>query len=96
MSQAERKAKVDPTHRLPITHQCQLLSISRSSAYYQAKPQSNGELSLMKLIDALHLQYPFYGARRLRDALRNGPRNLDSAISEIFHGFQAANSWLVW
>ena len=69
MSQAERKAKVDPTHRLPITHQCQLLSISRSSAYYQAKPQTNGELSLMKLIDTLHLQYPFYGARRLRDAL---------------------------
>ncbi len=69
MSQAERKAKVDPTHRLPITHQCQLLSISRSSAYYQAKPQSSEELSLMRHLDALHLQYPFYGARRLRDAL---------------------------
>lgn len=69
MSQAERKAKVDPTHRLPITHQCQILSISRSSAYYQAKPQSIEELGLMKHLDALHLQYPFYGARRLRDAL---------------------------
>jgi len=23
---------------------------------------------------------------------RNGPRNLDSALSEIFHGFQAANA----
>jgi len=69
MSQAERKAKVDPTHRLPITHQCQLLSISRSSAYYQKKPQTNEELSLMKHLDALHLQYPFYGARRLRDIL---------------------------
>ena len=54
---------------MPITHQCQLLSISRSSAYYQAKPQTNKELSLMKHLDALHLQYPFYGARRLRDAL---------------------------
>lgn len=69
MSQAERKAKIDPTHRLPITHQCQLLSISRSSAYYQPKLQSNEELNLMKHLDALHLQYPFYGARRLRDAL---------------------------
>jgi putative transposase len=69
MSQAERKAKIDPTHRLAITHQCQLLSISRSSAYYQAKPQSSEELSLMRHLDALHLQYPFYGARRLRDAL---------------------------
>jgi len=69
MSQAERKARVDPTHRTPITHQCRLLSISRSSAYYQPKPQCDEELSLMKLLDALHLQYPFYGARRLRDAL---------------------------
>jgi len=37
MSQAERKAKVDPTHRLPITHQCQLLSISRSQRLLSAK-----------------------------------------------------------
>ena len=62
MSQAERKAKVDPTHRLPF-HQCQLLSISRSSAYYQAKPQTNGELSLMKLIDTRYTcNTPLWGS----------------------------------
>jgi putative transposase len=69
MSQVERKAKIDSTHDLPITHQCQLLSISRSSAYYQAKAPNDKELSLMQQIDTLHLRYPFYGARRLRDAL---------------------------
>ncbi len=27
---------------------------------------------------------------------RNGPRKLDSAVREIFPGFQAANSWVAW
>jgi putative transposase len=69
MSQVEHKNTIDSTHDLPIAHQCQLLSISRSSAYYQAKAPNDKELSLMQQIDALHLRYPFYGARRLRDAL---------------------------
>ena len=34
-------------------------------------------------------------ARRLRE-VRNGPTNLDSAVSEIFLGFQAANSVAAW
>ena len=69
MSQSERKAKINSTHDLPVIHQCQLLSISRSSAYYQSKALNDEELSLMRALDSLHLRYPFYGARRLRDAL---------------------------
>ncbi len=69
MSQLERKSKIDATHPLPITRQCQVLSISRSSSYYQAQGTSDEELGLMRLLDELHLRYPFYGARRLRDAL---------------------------
>jgi putative transposase len=69
MSQSERKAKISSTHNLPVTQQCQLLSLSRSSAYYQAKALSDEEICLMRYMDALHLRYPFYGARRLRDAL---------------------------
>ncbi len=69
MSQLERKTKIDATHPLPITRQCQALSISRSSAYYQAQGTSDEELALMRLLDELHLRYPFFGARRLRDAL---------------------------
>jgi len=69
MSQSERKVKINSTHDLPVKHQCQLLSISRSSAYYQSKAPCDEELSLMRHLDVLHLRYPFYGARRLRDAL---------------------------
>jgi putative transposase len=69
MSQSERKAKIDPTQTLPIVQQCEVLSISRSSAYYRPRGPDAKELALMRQLDELHLSYPFYGARRLRDAL---------------------------
>ena len=69
MSQAERKAKIDPTQALSVTQQCKVLSISRSSAYYKPQGSNDEELALMRRLDELHLIYPFYGARRLRDAL---------------------------
>ncbi|HEX5647747.1 MAG TPA: IS3 family transposase [Nitrospira sp.] len=67
---AERKAMIDRTHPLPIGQQCQLLRLARSTAYYQPRPVSDMTLALMRRIDELHLQYPFAGARMLRDLLR--------------------------
>jgi putative transposase len=42
-----------------------LLSISRSSLYYQPKRISGEDLALMKLIDRQYLVTPFYGARKI-------------------------------
>lgn len=61
---------IDRTHGLPVARQCQVLSLARSTAYYQPKPVSATALALMRRIDELHLQYPFAGARMLRDLLR--------------------------
>ncbi|MBX3330280.1 MAG: IS3 family transposase [Nitrospira sp.] len=61
---------IDRTHQLPIGRQCQLLQLARSTAYYQSRPVSETTLMLMRRIDELHLQYPFAGARMLRDVLR--------------------------
>lgn len=61
---------IDRTHTLPVARQCQLLQLARSTAYYQPKPVSDTALTLMRRIDELHLQYPFAGARMLRDLLR--------------------------
>jgi putative transposase len=61
---------IDRTHLLPIGRQCQVLQLARSTAYYQSKPVSDATLALMRRIDELHLQYPFAGARMLRDLLR--------------------------
>jgi len=61
---------IDREHPLPVACQAELLQISRSSVYYDAKPVSGGDLELMREIDRLHLDFPFAGSRMLRDFLR--------------------------
>jgi len=62
---------IDRTHSLPVTRQCQLLSLSRSSVYYQPAGVSDEDLRLMRRIDEMHLKRPFYGSRRIRDWLQD-------------------------
>ncbi len=55
---------------LSIRRQCELLVLSRSSVYYEREDAvSEEDLSLMRLLDELHLKYPFMGSRRLKDEL---------------------------
>ena len=66
---------IDRTHDLPVTRQCRILQLARSTAYYAPAPISAEELALMRRIDELHLEHPFAGARMLRDMLnREGHR----------------------
>ena len=60
---------IDATHALSISRQAQLAGISRGSVYYVPKPVGAADLVLMRRLDALHLEHPFMGARRLRDQL---------------------------
>ena len=55
---------------LSIGKQCKLLSISRSSFYYQPKGESEENLALMRHIDELFLKHPFYGSRQMVRHLR--------------------------
>lgn len=61
---------IDPAHPLSIVRQARLLDISRASVYYKPLPASEADLALMRIIDRLHLEHPFAGARMLRDLLR--------------------------
>jgi putative transposase len=60
---------IDATHDLPICRQAELLEVSRSNVYYLPRPASEADLAVMRRIDELHLNYPFAGARMLRDML---------------------------
>ena len=60
---------IDRSNELSIVKQCQILNLSRSTVYYQPRPMSLADLALMRRIDGLHLEYPFAGARLLRDIL---------------------------
>jgi len=62
---------IDRTHELSVSRQCQLLEIGRSSYYYQAVPVSQADVDLMRLIDEIHLKYPFYGSRKIREELKD-------------------------
>lgn len=62
---------IDRKHLLPLPRQSQILNLSRSSLYYEAVPVSDRDLQLMRLIDDIHLKYPFYGSRRIRNELRD-------------------------
>ena len=60
---------IDRTHLLSLTKQAEAAGISRGSVYYLPRPVSAVDLVLMRRIDELHLEYPFAGARMLRDLL---------------------------
>ena len=60
---------IQQDHQLPRTRRCELLSVPRSSSYYQPKPIPDADLALMKLIDRIHMDKPFLGSRRIVDAL---------------------------
>ena len=61
---------IDREHALPVTQQCQILALARSSVYAVPPPIAAGELALMRQLDALPWQHPFAGSRMLRDLLR--------------------------
>ena len=61
---------IDKTHQLSVRQQSQLIQINRSTLYYKSKEISSTDLSLMRLIDEIHLDYPFMGSRMIRDMLQ--------------------------
>ena len=62
---------IDRSHPLPLTRQAPLLALSRSSLYYRPTGTSNADLALMGAIDEIHLELPFYGARRITGELKD-------------------------
>ena len=61
---------IEREHKLPLSRQSKILELSRSSLYYKAVPVNPRDLEIMKIIDEIHLKYPFYGSRSIRDELR--------------------------
>ena len=62
---------IEPGHpRLSIVRQCELVSISRASFYYEPSGETPLNLALMRLIDEQFLETPFYGTRQMARHLR--------------------------
>ena len=61
---------IEPGGRLSLSRQCVLLGVSRSSLYYRPKGERAENLALMRRMDELHMEYPFYGSRQMMRHLR--------------------------
>ena len=60
---------IQAAHPLTVTRRCELLDVARSTVYYHPTGIPSEDLALMRLLDEIHLERPFYGSRRLRDEL---------------------------
>ncbi|WP_370454141.1 IS3 family transposase [Synechococcus sp. Ace-Pa] len=61
---------VDHDHpEISITRQCELLGLPRSTLYYRPTPVRESTLRIMARIDALYLEDPCSGSRRMVDYL---------------------------
>jgi len=89
---SERRAQIQKAHALPKTRRCELLAVARSTAYYRPALLDDEEWALMRLIDEIHLEWPFYGSRRIRDELQARGHNINrKRLQRLMHqmGLQA-------
>jgi len=54
---------------LSVRRQCELLGLSRSTFYYEPTGAAPEDLRLMRRIDELYTACPFYGSRKITEAL---------------------------
>lgn len=71
LARTERLALVERAQsELDLKLQCELLSLNRTSLYYQALPPSPTELLIKRRIDEIYTAYPFYGSRKIAALLQ--------------------------
>ena len=61
----------------PVRRQCALLNLARSGVYRPKPVIGADDLALMRRIDELHLELPFYGSRRMTFELNKEVRGVN-------------------
>jgi putative transposase len=62
---------IDRNDPLPLTRQCKILNLSRSGIYYAPALLNDRDRELMRLIDEIHLEEPYWGTRGIKNELLN-------------------------
>jgi len=66
-----KRQLLEPGHPdFSLRRQCELIGLNRASYYYQPAPESQLNLTLMRLIDEQYLRTPFYGYLKMTEYLR--------------------------
>ncbi len=90
-----RRWLIEPGHpQIPVTRQCELLDLARSTYYYPPRESLERvyDLVLGRLLDEVYTAHPYFGVRRLTVELRNqghpvGPKRVRRVMREL--GLQA-------
>ena len=78
MSAPDRRAKVERTEsELSVRRQCALLNVARSGVYRPQPEPDAQDLAVMRRIDELYLEKPFYGSRRMTFDLNEEGRGVN-------------------
>src|SRR5450755_3760915 len=78
MSAPDRRAMVErPGKDLSVRRQCALLNLARSGVYRPKPVTAADDLVLMRRIDELHLELPFFGSRRMTFELNKEGRGVN-------------------
>ena len=78
--------------KLSIRKQCDLLSLSRGGLYYRRRGESEENEEIMRRLDELYTEHPFYGEPRMTATLRRmGYRVNPKRVRRLMHklGLQA-------
>ncbi len=66
-----RKELIEAEHaNLSVAMQCELLALNRSTYYYKKQGLKEEDYKIMKRIDEIFTEYPYYGARRMAKVLK--------------------------
>ena len=67
----DRRQLVDTgCRKLSIVQQCILLNLGRSSFYYKPVCENEFDLGIMRVMDEIYLECPFYGSHRMVAEIR--------------------------
>ena len=73
-----KQAMIDPGYKgLSIKRQCELIELPRASYYRAPAPESDENQQLMRRMDELYTDYPFFGSRQMRNKLRREGYNVN-------------------
>ena len=69
---ADKRSLIDKGHKeLSVSRQCELLELNRSSYYFKPKGLDAEDYAIMRKMDEIFTEHPYYGTRRMLYVLRS-------------------------
>jgi putative transposase len=65
----KKRAMIKKSEELSVSRQCELLKLPRSTAYHKPTGPNAQDLALMRVIDEVYQEFPYFGSRQMRRLL---------------------------